>query len=261
MPTTTIELITGPRVSRKNRTAEFDYLVMGAADADEAQAAVEGTADATYGDGAWPLDDIVVEPRGQHWFVRAIYAQAGGGNLPETGTVLVEWDTGGGTEKRNFSEETIATFPSGGPNLNHAINYKDGKVEGVDVVWRRKRLIIKKYVANSDLADAEDAADACTSAVNDDTFYGYAAGEVLLIRARAARRSNSDYEITYEFEVRPNQTGITIAGITGVNKKGHEHAWPLYGEAVDGSELATQVRFVYVERLYPLADFDLLELE
>jgi hypothetical protein len=262
------DVVSGPRVSKKNRSAEFDYKVHtptgadGPAMAEECETAVLAVAPTDY--RGWPLDDVIVGPDPQShntFIVTVVYAAGGGGELPETGTILVGWDTGGGTAKMNFSKQTVATFPGGGPDLKNAINYKDGKVEGVDVILRGKQLIIKKYVANDDLDDHEAAADECTRKTNNASFFGYAAGEVLMVRARAARRSSNDYEITYEFLVHPNETGVTFAGISSVDKKGHEYAWPLYGEAVAGNELVTLPRYIMVERVYDEADFDLLELE
>lgn len=261
MPATALELISGPRISRKNKTAEFDYLVRGATDEADAEAAALSEADPTYGDENWPVDDIVTEPRGTEWMVRLVYAASGGGGLPETGTVIEEFDTSGETQKRDRSIATIATFPSGGPDLKGAINFSDGKIEGVDVVFPRYRTMVTKYVANADIAALKAAAYNLTGAVNDDEWRGFASGEALLVRARGRPRSPSDWEVVFEFDCRPNQTGGTYAGISGVDKEGHDYAWALYGESVDGNELIPTARYIMVERVYPRGDFDALDLE
>jgi hypothetical protein len=263
------DMITGPRVSRKNRSAEFDYQVESdVADngpdlAEDVEAAVLAVAPADYRD--WPLDDVTVgpEPNSDRIFrVTVRYAISGGGGLrPETGDIRESWTTGGGTAHIKTSKETVQQS-SGAPDFKQAINVVDGKIEGADVVDPQWALTLTRYIANADIAAAESAGYAATGTINDDEWRGFAAGEALLVDVTGQKRSEGDWEVTYRFSCRPNVSGGTIAGeFTGVNYGGHSVIWVLYRQSEESNQLTMVPIAWYEERVYDPSDFDALDLE
>lgn len=262
------DIITGPRVSLRNKTAEFDYKVLtpaGAGGPDQAQEcedAVLAIAPTSYRD--WPLDDVVVGPDANSdrtFLVTLKYALAGGGGRLDTGDQLESWTTGGGTAHVRTAKETIATS-SGAPEQNGAINVADGKIEGVDVVEGRWSETITKYIANGDIATAKAAAFAATGTVNDDEWRGFNAGEVLLVEVTGQKRSEGDWEVTYRFECKPNVVARDYCdGTFTISHEGWHVIWFLMIRTVDANQLATEARHYYVMRVYEYSDYDTLDLE
>jgi len=100
--------------------------------------------------------------------------------------------------------------------------------------------------------------------VNDDTFRGYNAGEVLFTGASGTwRGDNSDFgwEISFNFAVKFNQTGVSYAGQT-ISYNGWDHLETEYKWAVDTTtnRLIQVPTGVKVIPLYPEGDFDGLEI-
>ncbi|MBD3671908.1 MAG: hypothetical protein HUJ26_00145 [Planctomycetaceae bacterium] len=93
--------------------------------------------------------------------------------------------------------------------------------------------------------------------INQFSFRGWAAEEVLCAGVSGSQRGAHDWEITFRFNVRQHQTGITVAGVTGVNKKGWQHLWPRYSTTLDGSEpiLTDVVDYIVVADVFEQADF------
>jgi hypothetical protein len=61
----------------------------------------------------------------------------------------------------------------------------------------------------------------------------------------------------------PNADGttlptLTIGSITGIEKKGHEYLWVRYWDQVVDATLLKRPTHVYVNQVYPEADFSLL---
>jgi hypothetical protein len=64
--------------------------------------------------------------------------------------------------------------------------------------------------------------------VNNAAFKGFDAGEVLCQAISGSKRGFDDWEVTFRFAMRENQTGIEVAGITGIDKEGWQFLWPKY---------------------------------
>ena len=61
---------------------------------------------------------------------------------------------------------------------------------------------------------------------NADEFQGWQPGEVLLMGVSGTRRGSVDSEITFRWSVRENEDNLTVAGISGIQKKGWQYLWP-----------------------------------
>lgn len=263
------DMITGPRVSRKSRTAEFDYQVQSDASGDgptlaeAVETAVLGVAPANY--RGWPIDDVVVGPErnsDRRFVVTVKYAASGGGGLqPETGDIAESWTTGGGTSHVKTSKETVATS-AGAPTFHTAINVVDGKIEGVDIIEPAWSEQLTKYIPTSGIAAAKAAAFAATGTINDDEWRGFAEGEVLLVEVTGQKRSEGDWEVTYRFAAKPNVTGANIAGeFPGVDYGAWSVVWVLYQQTVVANHNVVGAIGYYEERVYEYSDFDALDLE
>ena len=99
-----------------------------------------------------------------------------------------------------------------------------------------------------------------TGAVNNAVFRGFQAGEVLFLGAGGSRRGTDPddrWEISYKFAASPNQTGMAVGSIAGIQKRGWDYLWVQYGEDVDATAkvLIKKPIAVYVEQVYPIASF------
>ena len=100
-----------------------------------------------------------------------------------------------------------------------------------------------------------------TGTVNDDTFFGRPAGEVLFLGAQGKTGIKTDPVFNFHFGRLPNITGLTIGDITGIAKKGHQYLWVEFRPG-DKDEYSYRTPIepigVYVETVYPEGDFSLL---
>jgi len=97
--------------------------------------------------------------------------------------------------------------------------------------------------------------------LNESAFRGWLAEEVLCIGVTGSKRGSSDWEISFRFQVKEHQTGLEIAGITGINKKGWEHIWPYHELEKDGGDapiISNIIKYMVVAEVFQTADFSLL---
>lgn len=184
----------------------------------------------------------------------------------ETGEIRWSGSTTGGTLRITSSLETIASYAPAdetAPDFHQAIGvpHEGGEPEGVDIVVPASKFSCEyrhplAYPTQTYLALLETM----TGTVNNATFYGRAAGEVLFLGADWAVGTTADPTFTYHFVRMPNLTAQTIGTITGISKKGHEYLWVLFESAVDAAAkyLAKRPKAVYVERLYQETAFSSL---
>ncbi len=142
------------------------------------------------------------------------------------------------------------------PDFKQAIGVTTEEVEGVDITVPVYSFAETHYIANSLVTGAYKLTlFALTGKVNNATFKGFAAGEVLFLGASGSKRGDDEWEITFRFAASPNVTGMTVGDITGVDKKGWEYLWVRYTDAEDAKVLVKQPAAVYVEKVYESGDF------
>jgi hypothetical protein len=269
MPATVAEL-QNSRTYRKDRSAELVYSVVGVADAADAVAAVEDVRPATF--NGLRAEPVQVRPvaidsgdaDSCRWEATASYVAFGRATFRETGESVYNFEIGGGSQKVYQSLSTIAKYPTAtAPDFKGAINVGADSVEGVDIISPEFGFSETHYVSATSVDAAYKAALAAAAGkVNNATFRGFAAGEVLFLGATGTKRGNEDYEITYRFAVSFNQTSITVGGIAVAAKGGWEYLWVRYKNDVDTGKSA-HVRVpaaVYVEQVYAAANFGTLNL-
>lgn len=101
-----------------------------------------------------------------------------------------------------------------------------------------------------------------TGKVNNAAFRGFDAGEVLFMGADGGQKNINQAEISFEFSAIENVTGLVFGDLQAINKKGHEYLWLKYSEAHDAAakDMAKRPQSVYVEKVYDLANFALLNI-
>jgi hypothetical protein len=174
------------------------------------------------------------------------------------------FDTGGGTQRITQSLETINSYaPSGltAPDFGGAIGVSDDRVEGVDVTIPAYQFTETHRIAAATVDTSYRVALAgLTGRYNNDTFRGFAAGEVVFKGAAGTKRAGDDFwSITFRFEVSANVSGLSIGGMT-IDKLGQHYLWVRYADYADTAASALVKRPVaaYVERVSEPGDFSTL---
>ncbi|MCA9249612.1 MAG: hypothetical protein KDA54_00635 [Phycisphaerales bacterium] len=243
-------------------TAELRYTVYGTNDDYSARVTVQAgspVAFDVYLDGSLVLwrDHISVEPIGDElWEGIVRYSR-----VPATDESTFSFDTGGGTHHITQSLGNVAKYAPPGktaPDSQGAIGSTPDGVDGVDITVPTYQFSETHYLADSFVTPTYKATlFALTGRVNDDTFKGFEAGEVLFLGAAGSKRGAGDWEITYRFAASPNVTGQTIGDITDIDKKGWEYLWVRYEDFEDtfAKAMVKRPAAVYIEKVYDDGDF------
>ena len=185
---------------------------------------------------------------------------------PATGNSSFSFEIGTETANIKISPNTISGDAPDArpvPETKGYINITEDGVDGVDVLVPTYRFSETHYKAVADVdAEYKGAVFALISKTNDASFKGFAAGEVIFLGARGAKRGADDWEITYEFAAAPNATSIAVGDITVAAKKGWEYLWTMNEPAddQDAGVLSREPIAAFVEELYPPGDFSALEI-
>ena len=206
-------------------------------------------------EGTLYRQDLKVEPISGHVYgVTVPYAV----RKRETGEYTLSFDTSGGTVHISSSKETIASYAATGtaPDHKQLIGVKGDDVAGADVVIPALKLTVrfKHPQAEVSLPWIKTLAS-ITGTVNSTPFLTFDPGEVLFLGASGSEGSEAETEAAYSFACSKNAGSLTVGGLTGVAKKGHEYLWIAYQDTTDGGRPVKNPQFVYVERVYELTDF------
>lgn len=99
------------------------------------------------------------------------------------------------------------------------------------------------------------AIEAKAGTVCDHEFRGRAVGEVLFLGVSGSiDNANPTSELSYEFAVSPNKTGITIGPFENVDKKGWEYGWTYQAKRSTKGKVETVG--LLIERVFEYAAFD-----
>lgn len=245
--------------------AEVRYRVFGTEsdiEAREAVGAVSLQGFDVHGTGAIiiPRTDIeatLIDGLRDAWDVTVYYTDIGVDTPEES------FETGGATRHITQSLQTISrTAPAGGaaPNLFGAIGYtgRPGELDGTEIVIPSYNFAHTYFKTDAQVTTTyKGQLFAATGTVNNASFKGFAAGEVLFLGATGARRADGIWPITFRFAALPNQTGLTVGSITVPSKKGWEYLWIYYEPTEDTVAKRTVPTPVaaYVEKVYRDANF------
>ena len=183
------------------------------------------------------------------------------------------FDTTGGTQHitQALAETAYSqSFLLPAPDQQKAIGVDGNGVNGVDIIvpalqWQEQYDVPSSYVTTAYIRSLASI----TGTTNNADFRGFSAGEVLFAGCSGNQewddqRGNGPWSLSFRFIASPNAgTGgsipaLTIGGISGINKKGHEYLWVRYEETVSSSTLLKTPKHVYVDRVYREGNFSTL---
>ncbi len=253
----------------ENGGVDLLFLCNGYADEDAAETALLAEAPSTYGAlirKNWSIEEL----GGGAWEATVTYNKAGplkSKDPPETGSSEFAFDLTGGRQRIQQALGTVASYSNlpDIPLFHGAIgvsrNGNSMSVDGCEVVVPEFNYSETHYIAAASVTTAYvQTLKALTGKVNNASFKGFAAGEVLFLGARGSRRSDSDWRVDFLFSISENTTGRTVGDITGIDKKGHEYLWVLYEDVEDTTAkmLVRRPIAVYVQQVYATANFSAL---
>lgn len=204
--------------------------------------------------------DVQLEPQGHDiYYVTVPYAQ----RKRVVGSYRFSFSTLGGTthiENSGPFGGTIDFFKAdpadADPDFQNVIGFvQDDRVDGVDKVTPVFRFTIhfRHPMGIITLAQMKRIAQ-ITGTVNDRTFLGFAAGEILFLGADGEEGTDTETEIAYHFEASQNANNIDIGNITVEAKEGHDYAWIKYEDEADAGVGVRTPRYVILERIYTRAN-------
>jgi len=209
---------------------------------------------------AWDIDG---GGRKDIWDCSATYGNLAplSGDLASTSGSQFSFSIGGGTEHITQSKETISKTAATGTATDHkgAIGVSKDSVEGVDIkvpvyAWSETHSIPASSITAAYIAKLKAVANA---PVNNASFRGSAAGEILFESVTGTSKDQESWELTFSFVESKNATGLTVGGITSIAKKGWEYLWTEYEDVEDTTShtIAKNAKAVYVERVYDSSNF------
>ena len=152
-------------------------------------------------------------------------------------------------------------YPSTAPNMNAAIEADETNVKGVDVLipalqWQETYDVPSSVVSNGYVKSVASL----TGCVNDAGFRGFDAGEVLFAGCSGSQQWDSEkgdgpWSLTFKFIASQNVTGLTVGGISGISKKGHEYLWVRFTGDASQNALLQKPTGVYVDQVYRTVSF------
>lgn len=238
-------------------TLDLIYIVKDSNNDEEVRTLVDTEAPDLYFD--LDKDSIQTEPQGGGvWFATVRYTIKGN-------PADFEFDTSGGSQRLATSLATLQRVALPGfsaPNYQGAINVTEDRVEGVDITVPVYTFSETHYY---DLLLVTPVLKytffQLTGRVNDDSFKGFAKGEVLFLGASGSKKGLERWAITFKFAASPNVINQPLgSGGLLVTKEGWEHLWVRFADDVDANVLIKIPVAFYVERVYPYGDLSLLGL-
>lgn len=245
---------------------ELLFIITGTEDPDEARDAMLADDDAVAELGDLERDDRgsnVQEYEGNSggaYLGRVRYKRPDKPSLPsfETNDSVYNFEITGVPTRVQQSKETMASYGTEPEDFKGAINVQDGRVEGVDIIVPESTFSETHWIDDSTMTAAyQRTIQNIVGTVNDASFKGRAAGEVLFLGASGTKRGSDDWEVTFKFAYSPNVTNLSVGDLTVSSKAGWNYLW-VYYEQVKETETGggvTQPKWAYVERVYNTSSF------
>lgn len=184
----------------------------------------------------------------------------GGGGGRELIPGSVSWDSSGHTEHitQAYSQERV---PENAPDFEGAINVSGDSVQGMDVSRPAMRYsetwIMPVRIAMG--CTFINAVYTLTGTINKYQFRCFGAGECLFVGARGQWQEDQPYvTVTFEFEARANSPEYYPWEGAGFKfaKKGWEHVWLLYEDAVDADTIIKRPVAAYKSVVFKEREWD-----
>lgn len=267
MSVTFSEMWTSPIGERgNNATSEVVYLATGSDDLqeilDEAETELPETFD---GVGNRRIVATRLETDSAFWRVQARYSVSAGSRPiprpPGVGESRYSFEIQTQNQKITNSFATITSTAKTGdtaPSFSTAINVTADGVQGVDILIPTASFSETHYLDDEDVTPTyQRTLEELVGTVNDGTFRGRAAGEVLFIGVSGGKRETDDvWEVTFRFAREQNRTNIVIGDLEPIAaKQGWDLLWAYYEPVLEEERIVMRPRYAYVERVYLRSNF------
>lgn len=260
----------GPEGDRQLKAITMHYKLEGTSNDEFARATVEGATTSEYDDLVRAdiriAPDLVDSIGGTGtWDVEVDYVREEETEPEVGGEPSYSFDTAGGTQHISQSIETVSRHSKYGEgaayDFHKAINVSgqgdQQTVEGVDIGMGAYEWEETHYLPNAMVTRAYmGVLFRTTYKTNNAPFRGMETGETLFRGARGGKRGAEDWEISFRFAAKENQTDVVIGDITVPSVKGWEYLWIYYEltEHGDPKKLLSTPVCAYVEKVYHQAD-------
>lgn len=251
---------------------EYIYTVTGADTQDEVAAQLNAELPATVGILKRSSYDYV-ELGGGRWTAKVRYVskdhpeRKDNNNQPSHPAAPVRLGTPGkwsranqlGNVRVNVSLDT-ASYPPGAPSFNGLIELdSQGSAKGADRLAMAKEWVFEKCIAFGAYTQAWlQSIDDLDLTTNASTFFWMPENSALFLGMTLTPEEEA-VRAVLRFGTGKNETGLEIGGISGVDKFAHDHLWAYYKREPDANVLASKVKAIYVETLYPEGDWSAIE--
>lgn len=186
---------------------------------------------------------------------------------PEPGTWQFSFDTTGGRATKTHAPLISRHWKSGAgdaPDLKGAINFHGERPEGVEVVIPNLRFTITAWYEARDITTnfMKELARK-TGSVNNDTWLGFAAGEILYHGGQGqgdvptvAGQRVRPIALNHQYEASENQASVSVTGIDAgspgatIAKKGWEYMWIRTIKKIVNNVIGCENKHVYVNDPY-----------
>jgi len=179
----------------------------------------------------------------------------------EVGQSQFSFDTGGGSVHITQSIDTVHNYGPDAQDFEGAIGVSKDQVAGTDIIEATYNFSEVHIKEDGDITVTyKEILFDLTSKTNDASFKGTSAGECLFLGAQGTKRSDDEWDITYNFAARKNKTGMVVGTLSGISKEGWEYLWVEYGPKVVGGQNLQVPKAAHVEQVYYEADFSTLDI-
>lgn len=225
----------GSGLTGRMQKAVVPYIVHGAKTSAEVFGAVRKNIPSSY-EGlvrkSIRLDEII-DPHAAIFSAR-VTATYGPVENKIAGSSEFEFDIGGGSQRITQALQTVNKYPPTASDFEGAIGFDGKRVNGIDIVVPEYQFAESHYYSDSAVDDTFKANIASLAGkVNNDIFRGFAPGEILFLGAAGRQKEDADWQITYRFAVKKNQTGLTVGGLSGIDLNGWDILDVFYGLGED----------------------------
>lgn len=254
---------------------KYDYIVTGT-DADsemsefEAIAAVTGEAPESIADGIGGVlyladaqcDDYILAPSWARAFISAVYAPPDEGTpLAAAGTpeAIYEFSYQAPQDHIYYALATTSYGTSPPDIKNKVFIDADGNHLGLDLPPGNTTNVWRLTVPSGFVTSAYEALiESMVGAVNSSPFKGRPAGSMRFVQCNSSLTRGGSMSMAWGMQYAANQTGLTVDSISSISKPGHHVLWQLDRREVDNNKQILVPRAVYVQQVFPTADFNQL---
>jgi hypothetical protein len=198
------------------------------------------------------------------WDFTANYSAA----VPNVGGYTVSIDTSGGSilQTTSYAQTKYALSGTTAPDYKKSIDVRDGKPQGVQRIIPALKINVRAKIATEYISSVmaySKLIAGLTGTTNSTTMFDgeFAIGELLFAGASGDIVAENP-QLTFTFLASKNVTGLSIGGITGITKAGHDYMWYLFDTEKDATTglLVSKPRAAYVDRVYGQADQTVLKI-